>query len=279
LHNVFYIDVNPVIFRLGPLVIGWYGLMVALSVVAVVSWLLWENSKSQKMSYDTVFTIALVGIPSGIIFSKLLHVVDQMGYYIQNPGRILSGEGLTIWGAVLGATIGVWGYSKISKQFKFGVFGDMIAPGIILAQAIGRVGCTLNGCCYGLETDSWCSIIYTDPQSYGPNGIPVLPTQVFEIVYDLIVFGVLFFLRNKLKPTGSLFVVYYALYGAWRFGIEFIRQGSPFLFGMHQAQFIGLVVLLITIPWIIMKVRFKKAEDEVKTAPDDKAEIHQDKMG
>jgi phosphatidylglycerol---prolipoprotein diacylglyceryl transferase len=148
----------------------------------------------------------------------------------------------------------------------------MISPGIILSQAIGRVGCTLNGCCYGLESDSWCSIIYTDPNSYGPLGIPVLPTQVFEIIYDLIVFGVLLFLRKKLKPDGALFTVYFALYGAWRFGIEFLRQGTPFLFGMHQAQFIGLIVLLITIPIIVFKVRWKKKEDEpaLESKPEEK---------
>jgi phosphatidylglycerol---prolipoprotein diacylglyceryl transferase len=262
MDNAFYINVDPVIFRIGPLAIGWYGLMVALAVITVISWVAWENSKSRKFSFDALFTAAIIGIVSGIIISKLLHVIDQWQYYLQNPSRIISGEGLTIWGAVLGAAIGVWLYSKVSKQFKFGVFGDMIAPGVILSQAIGRVGCTLNGCCYGLESHAWYAILYTDPDSYGPNGIPVLPTQVFEIIYDLIVFGVLLFLRKRLKPDGALFTLYFALYGAWRFGIEFLRQGTPFIFGMHQAQFIGLIVLLITIPIIILKVRWKKAEIE-----------------
>jgi len=236
--------------------------MVALAVVTVVGWVFWQNRKSQILSYDSIFTAALIGIPSGIIFSKVLHVIDQWRYYLDNPGRILSGEGLTIWGAVIGATIGAWVYSKVSRQFRFSSFADMIAPGIILSQAIGRVGCTFNGCCYGDEAHSAFSVIYTNPNSYAPIGIPVLPTQIFEIGYDLAVFGILLLLRGRLKPVGSLFVVYYALYGAWRFGIEFIRQGTPFLFGMHQAQVIGLVVLLITIPIIIFKVRWNKGEEE-----------------
>jgi prolipoprotein diacylglyceryltransferase len=69
-------------------------------------------------------------------------------------------------------------------------------------------------------------------------------------------------LRGKLKPDGALFTIYFALYGAWRFGIEFIRQGTPFLFGMHQAQLIGLIVLLVTIPMIIVKVRWKNKEEK-----------------
>jgi phosphatidylglycerol---prolipoprotein diacylglyceryl transferase len=264
MNSAFYINVDPVIIRLGPLTIGWYGLMVALGVVAVVSWLAWENKRTQRLSYDIVYTAALVGIPSGIVFSKILHVIDQWGYYSQHPDRIISGEGLTIWGAVLGATIGIWLYSLISRHFRFTTLADMIAPGIILAQSIGRVGCTFNGCCYGLESNLPIAIIYTSPNSYGPIGIPVLPTQTFEIFYDLLVFGVLLSLRGKLKPEGALFAVYYALYAVWRFGIDFIREGSPFLFGLHQAQVIALIVLIITVPVIVFKVRWDNEGEMVK---------------
>jgi phosphatidylglycerol---prolipoprotein diacylglyceryl transferase len=253
MNNVFYINISPVIFRLGPLTIGWYGLMVALAVVTVVAWLAWQNSKSRLISYDTLFMTAIVGIPSGIIIAKLLHIIDAWSYYIDNPAKILSGQGLTIWGAVLGATLGIWTYSRISRQFRFPLYGDMIAPGIILAQAIGRVGCTFNGCCYGIAADTPVSIVYTDRDSFAPLGIPVLPTQVFEIFYNLIVFGVLLLLKGHFKKEGSLFYIYLFLYAAWRFGIDFIRDGTPFFFGLHEAQFIGLVVMLITLPLIFIK--------------------------
>jgi len=268
MNSVFYIGADPVIVKLGPISIGWYGLMVALAVVTVVSWVLWQNSKSKLFSNDAILTTALIAIPSGVIFSKLLHVIDQWGYYIHNPGKILSGEGLTIWGAVLGATIGVWLYSVVSKQIRFPVFGDLIAPGIILAQAIGRIGCTFNGCCYGIESHSSWAVIYTNPNSYAPLGIPVLPTQIIEIFFDLAVFGILFALKGKLKPAGSLFVVYYAFYAAWRFGIDFVRDGTPFLFGLHEAQVIGLVILLITIPIIIFKVRWQVKPAPVEPSPE-----------
>lgn len=276
MNSAFYIGVDPVIFRLGPLSVSWYGLLIALAVVTVVGWVLWQNSKSRSFSYDSIFMAALVGIPSGVVFSKILHVIDQFPYYRQNPGRILSGEGLTIWGAVLGATIGVWIYSRVSRQFRFTLFADMIAPGIILAQAVGRIGCTLNGCCYGIESNSPVSIIYTSPNSYGPLGIPVLPTTVFEIFFNLAVFGLLLSLRGKLKPQGSLFLIYFALYAAWRFGIDFIRDGTPFfknihfltnvpfLSDLHQAQVIGLIILLVTIPMLILRTRWVKKVEPVE---------------
>ncbi len=258
--EVIYINVNPIIFHIGPLTVGWYGVMVSLAVLFMLSWVIWQNRKYKVISTDTALNVSIVAVFSGIIFSKLLHVIDQWQYYSHNLGQIFSGQGLTIWGAVLGATLGIWLYSYFSKQFRFPEFGDMMAPGIMIAQAIGRVGCTLNGCCYGLESNSGCAVIYTSPGSYAPLGIPVLPTQVFEIGYDLIVFGILMLLRDRLKPKGGLFTVYFALYGAWRFGIEYIRAGTPFIFGMHQAQFIGLIVLLITVPIIIFKVRLKKKD-------------------
>jgi len=257
------IDINPVAFSIGPVHVTWYGITVAVAVLTLLAWV-WRVRKKSHLSDNTIFTAALVGIISGIIVSRLLHVIDQWQYYIANPGKIIGGEGLTIWGAVLGAALGVWIYSLISKNFRFGALGDLIAPGIILAQAIGRVGCIVNGCCYGLESDAICAIIYQNPYSYGPIGIPVLPTQFFEIVYDLFVFGVLLALRGRFKPAGSLFLIYLSLYSAWRLFIELLRPGTPFLFGMHQAQLIGIVVLLICLPQIALKTRWVKKEDVIK---------------
>ena len=255
-----YIDVNMVAFTIGTFNVGWYGIMVALAVITLVTWALLSVKKDPRLSNDMVINAALVGIPSGVIFSRLLHVIDFWDYYIQNPGQIIGGEGLSIWGAVLGATIGIWLFSLISKKFSFGHLADVLAPGIILAQAIGRVGCTLNGCCYGKLTDLPWAIVYTNPSTHGPIGIPVHPTQIYEIIYNLIVFGILFKLRGRLKPDGSLFLVYLALYSVWRLGIDFIRDGTPFLFGLHQAQVVSIVVLLITIPLLAIRTRWVKKE-------------------
>jgi len=255
------IDVNPIAFSIGPIRVAWYGIMIALAVLALVLWTLWSVKKGAHLTYDTVLNAALVGIPSGIVFARLLHVIDRWGYYSQNPAQIIGGEGLTIYGAVLGAALGLWIFSRVRK-IPFAYLADVLAPGIILAQAIGRVGCTLNGCCYGVETSAFCAVIYTNPESNGPIGIPVHPTQIYEIVFNLIVFGVLFKLRGRLKPDGSLFLVYITLYSIWRFGVGFIREGMPFLFPvLHQAQVIALVLLAIAIPILAMRTRWVKAGD------------------
>ena len=140
------IGISPVAFTIGSMEVGWYGIMVALAILVLVLWLIRGVRKGARLSYDTVLTAALIAIPSGVIFSRLLHVVDRWDYYSQNPGQIIGFEGLTIYGAILGAALAVWIYSQFSN-FQFGYVADLAVPGILLAQAIGRVGCTLNGCC------------------------------------------------------------------------------------------------------------------------------------
>ena len=254
------LNVSPIAFTIGPISIAWYGIFVALAVLSLVLWALRQVRRGADLSYDTVFSAALVGIPSGIIFSRLLHVIDKWEYYFQNPGEIVGGSGLTIYGAVLGAALGVWIYSRFRK-FSFGYLADVLAPGIILAQAIGRVGCTLNGCCYGIETSAFCAVVYTHPESLGPLGVPVHPTQIYEIVYNLIVFVVLLRLRGRFQPDGSLFLIYLTLYSLWRFGVGFIREGTPLLFGLHEAQIIAIIVLVITITLMALRTRWVRGEN------------------
>jgi len=254
------IGINPVAFTLGSMSVRWYGIMVALAVISIVLWMLREVRRGANLSYDTVLTAALVGIPSGIIISRLLHVIDLWDYYGQNPGQIIGGGGLTAYGAVLGGALSIWIYSKFSK-LDFGYFADLIAPAILLGQAvIGRIGCTLNGCCYGVPTSLPWGIIYSHPDSLGPQGMAVHPTQVYELIFGLVVFGLLVKLKGRFKPDGSLFLIYLSLYALWRVGIDFIREGMPFLFGLHQAQVVSIIILAVTISLLAYRTRWVKAE-------------------
>ena len=258
------IGINPVAFTIGEMSVRWYGVMVALAVVLLILWLVWQIRRGADISYDSLLTVALIAIPSAIIISRLLHVIDLWSYYfqdIEHLKQIVGAGGLTIWGAILGATLGIWVYSRFS-DFKFGYFMDLVTPAVLLAQVIGRIGCTINGCCYGAATSLPCGIVYTHSDSYAPLGIAVHPTQIYEIVFLLIVFGVLFWLRRRFQPEGSLFLIYLSLYSMWRLGIGFLRDGTDFLFGLHQAQVVGIVVLLIVIPILVLRTRWIKRESK-----------------
>jgi phosphatidylglycerol:prolipoprotein diacylglycerol transferase len=101
-------------------------------------------------------------------------------------------------------------------------------------------------------------VVYTHPDSFAPLGVAVHPTQVYEIIYNLLAFTVLLKLRGRFKPDGSLFLIYLSLYALWRVGSDFLRVGTPFLFGLHQAQVIGIIVLAITIPLLVYRTRFQR---------------------
>jgi phosphatidylglycerol:prolipoprotein diacylglycerol transferase len=278
------IGVNPIAFW----TVRWYGILIALAILFIILWVGWQVRRGAKISYDTLFSAALVGIPSGVVISRLLHVIDNivvaklhpelavMGAvidYTQHPGQIIGGEGLTAYGAILGAALGIWVYSRFSKV-EFGYFADVTAPSIVIAQAvIGRIGCTINGCCYGMPTTLPWGVIYTHPDSLAyyasralPAGMGLHPTQPYEIIYGLIVFGVLLLLRGRFKPNGSLFMIYLGLYAIWRLGIDFIREGNPFLFGLHQAQIISIIMLAIVIPVLALRTRWVKKEAPIENS-------------
>jgi phosphatidylglycerol---prolipoprotein diacylglyceryl transferase len=269
------IGLDPIAFSIGPIDVGWYGIMVTLAVITIVTWALLAARKDPKVTSDTIINAALVGIPSGVIFSRVLHIVDHWRFYLDNPDRIIGGDGLSIWGAVLGAALGLWVFSRFTRR-SFSYIADLLAPGIILSQAVGRVGCLILGDDTGTFTSLPWGVVYTNPNSPTNQAVGLQATHAvvgYEIVFNLIAFGVLFLLRKKLKPDGSLFMVYLSLYSVWRLGGDFMRTGTPFAFGLHEAQVISIIVLLICIPLLIWKTRWvKKGEGETK-APEGKPAV------
>ena len=249
------ISIDPIAFHIGSMAIRWYGIIIALAVAALVLWV-WRQLRGKwaELPKPPEITVIVPAILSGIIVSRLFHVIDEWGYYRQNPGQIFGGAGLSIYGAIVGTSLFFLIYSKV-RHYQFGFFADLAAPGTILAQAIGRVGCTINGCCYGLPAPQglpW-SIVYTHPNSYAPLGVALYPTQPYEIIFCLVGFAILLKLKGRLKPDGTLFLVYLTSYSAWRVGIDFLREGTPFLLDLHQAQFVAIIVLAVAIPILALR--------------------------
>ena len=272
------VDVNPVAFTIGSIEVRWYGVMVAIATAVVILWMIRQiEMRKSSLPARPDLAIALVAVASGAIGAKLVHVLEQLDYYIQNPADIFSGGGFGIWGAVIGSTLGIWIYLRLSRKgenLHFGFFTDLVAPGIMLAQAIGRVGCTLNGCCHGKLAPDWFpwtisySSSYPPPDGYAVESLGFLdralyPVQPAEIVFALIAFGVLLKLRTRLRPVeGALFLVYLMMYSAWRIGLGFFRTAEVYFVSglLSQAQIISLVVLVVSIVLLVhLRRRFKCA--------------------
>jgi phosphatidylglycerol:prolipoprotein diacylglycerol transferase len=219
--------------------------MVLLAIVFLIWWSAYFAHK-QGYNKDFVLGAALWAIPLGFIGAKLVHVMDNLGYYIAHPAHIADGAGLAIFGAILGSMLGLYIHCRL-RRVPFAPIADLAAPGIILAQAIGRVGCTINGCCYGLPSSLPWAVTWTHPNSYAPLGIAVHPTQVYELLWDLLVFGVLWWLlRGRLRPSGSLFAAYLTMYSLGSFLIRFLRGDvSAFAGIFNEGQVISLLVFVV----------------------------------
>ncbi len=251
------ISISPVALKLGAFEVRWYGVMVALAVVAVIVISLRE-ARRLGVAADHIYSLAIWAVLGGIVMSRLLHVIDEWHYYLSHPQQLLSFAGLTIYGAVLGALIAAVVYARV-KRLSIWQLLDILAPGAIVGQAIGRIGCTINGCCYGLEDPPWWAgaIVYTNPEHAllgTPVDVPLYPAQLYHLVWNLMGFAVLWSLRKRLAPQGGLFLLYLAIYAAGDLTIRTVRQGTPFLFGLQQAQLIGMAILLITVPWLAVRM-------------------------
>jgi phosphatidylglycerol---prolipoprotein diacylglyceryl transferase len=256
-----HINIDPVAFAFGPLQIRWYGLMMSLAVLVLISWSVIQVRRGARLTFDDILGAALVGIPTAIVFSRFLYLLDNWVH-----GRfpvVFGGEGLTIYGAILGAALGAWIYSRFNK-IDFAYMADVVTPGIILAQAIGRIGCVINGCCFGeIATNLPWGVIYENPNCYAGEyiGVPVHPTNAYEIIFLLILFGVIMATRSKFKAKGSQFLFYLGMYGLWRLLVGFLRINEPFLMGLEQAQFIGLLSVIIFFPLLgYITWKYKKSK-------------------
>jgi phosphatidylglycerol:prolipoprotein diacylglycerol transferase len=246
------IDIDPIVFNLGFYELRWYGVMVVLAVISIIA-ISWREAKRVGVPEDHIFSLAVWAIISGVVFSRVIHIIDQWDYYMKNPSQILNFEGLGVYGAVIGIILAVVVYCLIRK-LSIWQLGDIIAPGALVGMAIGRIGCVINGCCYGLPTTLPWAVIYVNPNSYAPLGVPIHPTQVYHLLWNMTAFGLVWSLRRRLKPTGSLFLLYLALYATGDLIVRFFREGTPFLFGIQQAQLIGIIILVVTVPTLVIRI-------------------------
>lgn len=255
------ISINPIAFTIGSLTVRWYGITVALAVIALLAMTLRETRRL-GISQDIIYNLFLWGIIGGFIVSRLVHVIDHVVTHPEEPIQIIGFAGLSLYGAIIGALLAVWVYMRV-RRIPFSSLagvGDAIAVGAPLAQAIGRVGCAINGCCHGKLSPFQSfpgAVLYTprDVILVQYWGVPLYPAQIYFLLWNLIVFAIVWQLRDRLKPQGSLFFLYLCLYAAGDFGLRFFRVNEPFLLGLHQGQVISLAILVIAVPWLIIRMR------------------------
>ena len=245
--NVAFID--PVAIQIGPLSIRWYGLIIVTAIMVAI-WLAYREAKHRDLDPEFVPDLSMVLVPTGILGARLYEVfLLQWPYYSQHPGEILAiwQGGLAIHGAVLGAALAGAIFMYLRKQ-PFWPWADIVAPALILAQAIGRWGNFFNQEAYGSPAPE--SVISLMPnwlrEGMTINGTVMHPTFLYESVWNLLSFFVLYYFHRKKAPTGVVFSLYLITYNAGRLMIEGIREDSSFIFGwIRVAQLTSLVLVLL----------------------------------
>lgn len=248
--------------------VRWYLIFVTLAVGGIIGWAWLQVRKGNAPSYRSVILAALFMVPTGVLFARLFHVADAWSYYLAYPSLIPGSSGLSIYGAVAGGILGLWLASKVAK-FSFGKFADMLTPAIIVGQAIGRLGCLFNGCCHGVKTDLPWGITYTNALSGAYTDIPYQPYVIYEIGILFLILGMVLWLKRRLVRPGALFACYLALYSVWRLASGPLRPNNSSLLGLHQAQVVAILILVVTVPIIFKELR-KSTRVETATKSLDK---------
>lgn len=258
------ISIDPVAFSIGSLDVTWYGIMVGIAVASLLV-IMFREAKRLGIPRD-IYSIFFWGIIGGLIGGRLAFIIYEWDYFIANPRAIIGFQGLVQNGMIIGIIVAALIYMAVTRM-RFSTLlgmGDAVAVGMPLALAIGRVGCTLNGCCHGQPSPFQffpLAIIYTPRDTMLPEywNVPLYPTQIYHLLWGLIVFAIVWRLRGKFKPEGCLAFFCFCLFVAGDFGIRFLRTDEPVLWGLREAQVLALAILLVFLPWLIIRMRrFKK---------------------
>lgn len=254
------IGINPDLARVGPFALSWHGLLSAVGGVAAVL-LVFRLAPKLEVTKAQLYGVLPWAIIGGLVGSRAVHVIDYWGdFYSTNLLALFAfyEGGAAIWGAILGGVITGAIYARF-KGYPVGPLVDVGAVGLILSQAIGRIGDIINGEHFSSYTSLPWGFIYTHPGSPSYGKPAQHPTVAYEMLWDLAIFGLLWKLKVRLKPPGSLFLLYLNLYAFGRFFLSFLRQDSNFMaLGLNQPQWISLLVLSVAVPWLVSRVRKEK---------------------
>jgi phosphatidylglycerol---prolipoprotein diacylglyceryl transferase len=250
------INTDPTLVHLGHLGISWYGLVVALALVTGV-WLALREARRKGLPVDVVEDLTIWVILGGIAGARLLHVIDRWDLYAANPLGILAimNGGLAIEGAILGGAL-AGGFAAWRAHLPLRPLFDAAAPGIILGQAIGRFGCLVTGDALGPPTDGTWGIVYLNPGAMAPHlGVAYQPVFFYEMLWDLLVFSIVWLLRGRLKTDGTLFGIYLGLYTLGKFALTFLRTESIWFQGLQEAQLLALGGMAVAVVWLVTAAR------------------------
>lgn len=236
----------PVICKIGPFAIYSYGLSLVVAFT-VSSFLARQQAKKGNFNLDFIFNLLFSVFIFGVIGARIFYIIENFPYYLNNPLEIimLQHGGLSWFGGlILGVLTGTIYIKK--KRLNILKTLDLVIPFVALGQAIGRVGCLLNGCCYGRE--SRFGIYFPVHNAF------LIPTQLYSSLILILIFVILRLFQDKKHKDGQIFFTYIFLYSAGRFFIEFWRAEHEAIFlGFNLFQIISIILFILSFALLIIK--------------------------
>jgi phosphatidylglycerol:prolipoprotein diacylglycerol transferase len=246
----------PVLFQVGGLPIYSYGLMLAIAVAVGLFGAL-KLARIEGCEEDLIYELTIVMVVCGILGARLFYVVFYApDYFAANPWAVLDLRtgGLVFYGGLLGGLLGGLGYI-VKKRLSFWNLADIFAPFLALGYSIARIGCFLNGCCYGKPTELPWGVVFPSVDLVSRH-----PTQLYSSFLSLLLFTFLYWLFPRRSFSGQVFLTYLAGYGVVRFIIEFWRENLVVWHGFTIAQVTAVLVILMVIPIYLSRKKNKKYE-------------------
>ena len=214
---------HPILFEFSGIKVYSYGFFIALGAIAGVAYMAVRGKKDVGLTFDQANTLFLVIFLAAFVGGKVFLFFEDMSYYSQHPGKLVTGRGFVFYGSFLFAVPSMLIFFKRNKLPTYAML-DVMAVTTCVVHVFGRIGCFMAGCCYGKKTDSFLGVTYTDQACQAdPLNTPLHPTQLYEAAYIFLVMIVLLYLRDRKKFYGQLFLVYLFLYAIGRFALEYFR--------------------------------------------------------
>jgi len=216
-----------------------YDVLLALGVLAGL-WLVYQRARRDGLIAGKVVAGAVLVVAVGLAGSRLVVVALDLGYYLAHWQEIPTLYGTGFQGGLVagvGAVIVVARWLRISAW----QYLDLLAPGILLGQAIGRIGCLLNGCCCGRVTDSFLALYLPDAQG---NWALRYPTQAMHALSNLLILAALLKLEKRSPFRGYIWLLFVIFYSVQRWLIDLLRESGPLLAGLRATRLVSASAIL-----------------------------------
>ncbi len=260
------IGIDPVIFDKWGIEVTWHGLFTAVGVIIGVA-VATAFARREGYQEDTIYNVALCLVIGGIIGARALYVIENFSDFDDDPIDIVrvNTGGISIYGALIGGTIGGWLYVIIRKVPNIPRGADIAAMGGILGMAVGRIGDIINGEHFASDTDLPWGVVYTNSASpsvihFGPDAAPQHPAVAYEMIGDIVIFGILLFIFLRVNRAGVTFFAWVFLYGLLRTLVSFLRLDDIVLLGLRTAQLIGIVAMVVGLGGVVYLLRTAPGE-------------------